>query len=75
MPGLCVEVSRRSGGAGCAPAAVFINNVPVPDPTLILLDLDPNVIDRIEVLNPVDAAFRFGSIGGNGAIVIYTRTR
>ena len=73
MPGLCVEVSRRSGGEGCAPAAVFINNVPVPDPALILLDLDPNVIDRIEVLNPVDAAFHFGSIAGNGAIVIYTR--
>ena len=72
-PGLCIEVSRRSGGQGCAPAAVFINDVPVPYPEQAIIDMDPNFIDRIEVLNPVDASFRFGTIAGNGAIVIYTR--
>ena len=70
---LCIEVSRRSGGQGCAPAAVFINDVPVPYPEQAIIDMDPNFIDRIEVLNPVDASFRFGTIAGNGAIVIYTR--
>ncbi|MEC7739692.1 MAG: carboxypeptidase regulatory-like domain-containing protein [Gemmatimonadota bacterium] len=72
-PGLCIEVSRRSGGQGCAPAAVFINDVPVPYPEQAIIDMDPNFIDRIEVLNPVDASFRYGTIAGNGAIVIYTR--
>jgi hypothetical protein len=73
IPGLCIEISRRSGGQGCAPAAVFINDVPMPYPEQAIMDMDPNFIDRIEVLNPVDAAFRFGTMAGNGAIVIYTR--
>jgi hypothetical protein len=72
-PGLCIEVSRRSGGEGCRPAAVFVNDVPVPYPDQALRDLDPNIIDRIEVLGPVDAQFQYGSMAGNGAIAIYTR--
>jgi hypothetical protein len=31
------------------------------------------VIDRIEILSPMDAQFQFGSVAGNGAIAIYTR--
>ncbi len=72
-PSLCIEVSRRSGGEGCMPAAVFINDVVVPFPDQTIRDLDPNVIDRIEVLSPIDAQFQFGSLAGNGAILIYTR--
>lgn len=73
VPGLCIEVSRRAGGEGCVPAAVVLNGVVVPLPDQVIRDLDPNVIDRIEVLSPVDAQFQFGSIAGNGAIAIYTR--
>jgi carboxypeptidase family protein len=72
-PSLCIEVSRRSGGEGCMPAAVFINGVAVPFPDQVIRDLDPNVIDHIEILSPIDASFQFGSMAGNGAIVIYTR--
>ena len=72
-PSLCIEVSRRSGGEGCMPAAVFINGVVVPFPDQVIRDMDPNIIDRIEVLSPIDAQFQFGSLAGNGAIVIYTR--
>ncbi len=73
VPGLCIEVSRRSGGEGCAPAAVALNDVVVMSPDQVLRDLDPNIIDRIEILSPVDAQFQFGSVAGNGAIAIYTR--
>jgi len=73
LPGLCVEVSRRSGGSGCRPAAVFVNGVYIPQPDQFLRSLDPNVIDRIEILSPIDAQFQFGSLAGNGAVVIYTR--
>jgi len=72
-PSICIEVSRRSGGQGCRPAAVVINNVVIPYPDEMLRDLDPNIIDRIEVLTPVDAVFRYGQAAGNGAVVIYTR--
>ena len=73
VPGLCIEVSRRAGGEGCIMAAVVLNGVVVPLPDQVIRDLDPNVIDRIEVLSPIDAQFQFGSIAGNGAIAIYTR--
>ena len=73
MPGYCIEVSRRSGGEGCRPAAVFLNDVPVPFSGELIRDLDPNVIQSVEVLSPIDAQFQFGTIAGNGAILIYTR--
>jgi hypothetical protein len=52
---------------------VSLNGVLVPYPDQVIRDLDPNIIDRIEVLSPVDASFQFGSLAGNGAIAIYTR--
>ena len=73
IPGWCIEVSRRSGGDGCRPAAIVLNDVPMAFPDQIIRDLDPNIIQRIEVLSPVDAQFQFGSAAGNGAILIYTR--
>jgi hypothetical protein len=73
VPGVCIEISRRSGGEGCIPAAVALNGVIVPLPDQIMRDLDPHVIDRIEILSPIDAQFQFGSVAGNGAIAIYTR--
>lgn len=73
IPGYCIEISRRSGGQGCRPAAVALNGVIVPYPDQLIRDLDPNTIDRIEVLTAVDAQFQFGSAAGNGAILIFTR--
>lgn len=72
VPGYCVEI-RRSGGEGCTPAAVALNNVLVPYPDQVLRDLDPEIIDRIEILSPVDAQFQFGAAAGNGAVLIFTR--
>lgn len=73
VPSICIEVSRRSGGEGCRPAAVALNDVIVLYPDQLLRDLDPNIIDRIEILSPIDAQFQYGSIAGNGAVAIYTR--
>jgi hypothetical protein len=39
----------------------------------VLRDLDPNIIDRIEILGPIDAQFQYGTIAGNGAVAIFTR--
>jgi len=74
VPGLCVEVSRRTAGSmGCSQAAVFVNGLIMPSPDQILMNLDPQTIDRIEVLSAIDAQFQFGSIAANGAVLIYTR--
>lgn len=70
---MCVEVSRRSaGGAGCRPAAIFLNGVYMSRPGEFLMTLDPNIIQRIEILSPIDAQFQFGSLAANGAVVIST---
>ena len=45
----------------------------VPNPDQILMNLDPSAVDHIEVLGPVDAVFQYGSMAGNGAVLIYTR--
>lgn len=75
VPGLCVEIGRRitRSGGGCSQAAVFVNDVIMPYPDQILTTLDPSVIERIEVLSPIDAQFQFGTAAGNGAVLIYTR--
>jgi hypothetical protein len=72
-PAMCVEVSRRSaGGAGCRSAAVIFNGVHMAQPGQFLIQLDPQVIQRIEILDPVDAQFAYGSLAANGAVVITT---
>jgi len=73
IPALCIEVSRRGSGEGCSPAAVMLNDVRVPFPEQFLENLDPNIIDRIEIISPIDAVFQFGTAAGNGAVAIYTR--
>ncbi len=74
VPGLCVEVSRRGGqAASCTQAAIFVNGIMMPNPDQILMNLDPSSVDHIEILSPVDAQFQFGSLAGNGAVLIYTR--
>ena len=74
VPGLCVEVSRRGGrAASCSQAAIFVNGIIMPSPDQILMNLDPSAIDHIEILGPVDAQFQFGTMAGNGAVLIYTR--
>ena len=73
LPGYCVEISRRSGGEGCTPAAIVLNGMLQPYPEHVLRELDPQSIDRMEVLSPVDAVFQFGAQAGNGAVLIFTR--
>lgn len=75
VPGFCVESSRRGArsSGGCAQVAVYVNDVLMPSGGEFLRDLDPNIIERIEILSPVDAQFQFGAQAANGAVAIYTR--
>jgi hypothetical protein len=65
---LCVE-SLRYGHPGCA--LTVLNGV-VVDPVEVN-QLHPDVIESIAVLEPEDAATLYGTQGGNGAILIWTR--
>ena len=66
---LCVE-TLRSGHPGCA--LTVLNGI-VVDPVDVN-QLDPGLIEAIAVLSPRDAATLFGTRGGNGAVLIWTRT-
>ena len=39
----------------------------------IVLEMDPEDIESVRVLSPVQAEFRYGLEGGSGALVIETR--
>jgi len=75
VPGFCVESSRRGArsSGGCAQVAVYVNDVLMPSGGEFLRDLDPNIIERIEILSPMDAQFQFGAQAANGVVAIYTR--
>jgi hypothetical protein len=66
---LCVE-SLRFGHPGCA--LTVLNGV-VVDPVEVN-QLDPGIIEAMAVLSPADAATLYGTQGGNGAVLIWTRT-
>ncbi len=46
---------------------------PVMPPSAFVLDMTSEDIESVEVLSPVQAQFRYGQEGANGALVIETR--
>lgn len=78
-PGICVELSRRStsGGRVCEMVEVYLNDVRIPEPEIVLSTLDPGTIDRVQVLTPTSAGIQYmGSVRArNGILLIWTRIR
>ena len=68
MSGLCVTFVR-TGHRGCA--LVALNGVPISVEEAG--NIDPYSIEAIAILRPVDAVTFFGTQGGNGAVMIWTR--
>jgi hypothetical protein len=50
-----------------------VNGGPQLPASAFILDMDPDDIESVSVLSPVQAQFRYGSEGVNGALVIETR--
>lgn len=69
MEPLCVE-TLRSGHPGCA--LTVLNGV-IIDPVEVN-QLDPGMVESIAVLSPIHAATLFGTRGGNGAVLVWTRS-
>lgn len=65
-----VTMQRRE----CTPAMVYINDVPTSDPT-VALNLNPEVIDRVILVPPVEAGVLYRTGSAAGVILIYTRSR
>jgi hypothetical protein len=64
---LCVSVGR--GRNGCA--AVYLDGIRIPLGQAFYVD--PRDLEAIAVLTPVEAATFYGTDGGNGVVVIWTR--
>lgn len=65
-----VTMQRRE----CTPAQVYINDVPTSDPT-VAMNLNPEVIDRVILVPPVEAGVLYSTGSSAGVILIYTRAR
>ncbi len=49
----------------------MLNGVPIPG--LQALDVDPETIESMAVLNPTEATVYYGTLGGAGAVLVWTR--
>ena len=83
--GFCMTWARRrpsvrheQEGGGCQSMLIVLDGLPIQGgPQLpassIVLEMDPEEIESVQVLSPIQAEFRYGIDGGNGALVIETR--
>ena len=76
-----VELRQEYAG-GCRPALLLMDGAVLFDPTgeagsaeasELLLTMPPEDIESIRFLQPIDARFRYGEAGKNGALILETR--
>jgi hypothetical protein len=74
--GVCVEHNRaRNSRGGCSMVTVFLDGLRLPDPGIFLAELNPQVVESIQLFGPSEAAIRYGNVGVNGVVLITTRKR
>ena len=75
---VCVEHSRaRTGVHGpnsCVSMNVYVDGRPVLDPAETFATMPPEMIERFEILSPLDAASVYGGAGARGLVLIETRS-
>lgn len=70
--GLCVSFKRGRSGAGADRCAVTVlDGQIVPGPVAMMLD--PDALEGMAVLTPVEATTLYGELGGAGAVLLWTR--
>lgn len=70
--GLCVALTRaRTGGGRGTCALIVLNGIPIGGPQA--LDIDPETIESMAVLQPSEATLYYGTLGGTGAVLVWTR--
>lgn len=70
--GLCVSMQRgRTGGGWGRCALIVLNGVPISGPEAS--HLDPTTIESMAVLQPIEATSFYGTQGGGGAVLVWTR--
>ena len=70
----CVEYrGARTGSGACRDLTVFVDGVRIAEPGSFYDLVPPENIERMEVLSIAEAGARYGSISGNGVLLIETR--
>jgi hypothetical protein len=70
--GLCVSMqrARRANGSNTC-ALVVLNGVPISG--VQALNIDTEAIETMAVLIPTEAVTQYGTLGGSGAVLVWTR--
>jgi carboxypeptidase family protein len=70
--GLCVSMQRGRTATGRGTCAlVVLNGVPISG--VQALNIDTEAIESMALLTPTEAAFQYGTLGGAGAVLVWTR--
>lgn len=70
--GLCFSLQRARTGAGFGRCAMIVlNGIPITG--VAALDIDPDAVESIAVLEPPEATTFYGTDGGAGAVLVWTR--
>ena len=72
----CVEFRQGSGlrtSSSCQMMAIYIDGVFMSAPGTIPPNIPLNDIERVEAISPGQAGVQYGTLGGNGVLLIETR--
>ena len=70
--GLCIAQDRARGADSSYNCSLIVlNGVPVSG--IQALNIDPAAIESIAILGPTEASTFYGTIGGSGAVLVWTR--
>lgn len=70
--GLCVAITRaRTGGGRGTCALIVLNGIPIAG--VQALNIDPESIESMALLEPIEATTYYGTLGGSGALLVWTR--
>lgn len=70
--GLCISFARgrRASGQGRC-ALIVLDGIAIPGPQA--LDIDPESIESMALLEPTEATIYYGTLGSGGAVLVWTR--
>lgn len=70
--GLCFSLQRARTGAGTGRCALIVlDGIPITG--VGALDIDPDAVGSMAVLEPTEATTFYGTAGGAGAVLVWTR--
>lgn len=72
--GLCITNQRARTFTGAGRCMMGVVNG-IPQTNEALLDLDPETVEAMAVLTPIEGSFMFGARGEAGVVMIWTRRR